>query len=60
VVATFRAAVAGDFDAAIVLLDSIGELRATFQLADIAFVGGSLIPHGGQNVLEPAAQGVCV
>jgi 3-deoxy-D-manno-octulosonic-acid transferase len=49
-----------DFDAAIVLLDSIGELRATFQLADIAFVGGSLIPHGGQNVLEPAAQGVCV
>ena len=49
-----------DFDAAIVLLDSIGELRATFQFADIAFVGGSLIPHGGQNVLEPAAQGVCV
>jgi 3-deoxy-D-manno-octulosonic-acid transferase len=50
----------GDVNAAIVLLDSIGELRATFQIADIAFVGGSLIPHGGQNVLEPAAQGVCV
>jgi 3-deoxy-D-manno-octulosonic-acid transferase len=49
-----------DTSAAIVLLDSIGELRAAFQLADIAFVGGSLIPHGGQNVLEPAAQGVCV
>jgi len=50
----------GDSAAAIILLDSIGELRATFQFADIAFVGGSLIPHGGQNVLEPAAQGVCV
>lgn len=49
-----------DKESEIVLLDSIGELRAAFQLADIAFVGGSLIPHGGQNVLEPAAQGVCV
>ena len=49
-----------DSTSAIVLLDSIGELRATFQLADIAFIGGSLIPHGGQNMLEPAAQGVCV
>jgi 3-deoxy-D-manno-octulosonic-acid transferase len=49
-----------DSSSAIVLLDSIGELRATFQLADIAFIGGSLIPHGGQNMLEPAAQGVCV
>jgi len=49
-----------DGTSAIVLLDSIGELRATFQLADIAFIGGSLIPHGGQNMLEPAAQGVCV
>ncbi len=44
----------------IVLLDSIGELRATFALADIAFIGGSIAPHGGHNVLEPAAQGVCV
>jgi 3-deoxy-D-manno-octulosonic-acid transferase len=49
-----------DATSAIVLLDSIGELRAAFQLADIAFLGGSLIPHGGQNVLEPAALGVCV
>jgi 3-deoxy-D-manno-octulosonic-acid transferase len=49
-----------DAGSEIVLLDSIGELRAAFQLADIAFLGGSLIPHGGQNVLEPAAQGVCV
>jgi len=49
-----------DKTSTIVLLDSIGELRATFQFANIAFIGGSLIPHGGQNVLEPAAQGVCV
>jgi 3-deoxy-D-manno-octulosonic-acid transferase len=44
----------------VLLLDSIGELRATFVLADIAFIGGSIAPHGGHNVLEPAARGVCV
>jgi 3-deoxy-D-manno-octulosonic-acid transferase len=38
-------------------LDSIGELRAAYPLAEIVFVGGSLIPHGGQSVLEPAAEG---
>lgn len=38
----------------VVLLDSIGELRSMYPLADIVFVGGSLIPHGGQNILEPA------
>jgi 3-deoxy-D-manno-octulosonic-acid transferase len=41
----------------IILLDTIGELRALYQLAEIVFVGGSLIPHGGQSVLEPAAAG---
>lgn len=46
-----------DENADIVLLDSIGELRAAYPLAEIVFVGGSLIPHGGQSVLEPAAQG---
>ncbi|HYX30092.1 MAG TPA: 3-deoxy-D-manno-octulosonic acid transferase, partial [Pyrinomonadaceae bacterium] len=57
-----RTAAASDLDAAsvIVILDSIGELRATHQVAQIAFMGGSFIPHGGQNMLEPAAQGVCV
>ena len=44
----------------VLLLDSIGELRATFVLADVAFIGGSIAPHGGHNVLEPAARGVCV
>lgn len=44
-----------DSMAEVILLDSIGELRAVYPLAEIVFVGGSLIPHGGQNVLEPAA-----
>jgi 3-deoxy-D-manno-octulosonic-acid transferase len=43
-----------DKTAEIILLDSIGELRAAYPLAEIVFVGGSLIPHGGQSVLEPA------
>ena len=43
-----------DKTAEIILLDSIGELRAAFPLAEIVFVGGSLVPHGGQNILEPA------
>ncbi len=43
-----------DKTAEIILLDSIGELRAVYNLAEIVFVGGSLIPHGGQSILEPA------
>lgn len=44
-----------DKTAEIILLDSIGELRAAYPLAEIVFVGGSLIPHGGQSIYEPAA-----
>ena len=36
------------------LVDTLGELGLVFRLADIAFVGGSLAPHGGHNPLEPA------
>jgi len=36
------------------LLDSIGELGSVYALADVAFVGGSLAPRGGHNILEPA------
>jgi 3-deoxy-D-manno-octulosonic-acid transferase len=43
-----------------VIVDTIGELERVYALADIVFVGGSLVPHGGQNVLEPAAQGLPV
>jgi 3-deoxy-D-manno-octulosonic-acid transferase len=39
------------------LLDSLGELAPLYQLADVAFVGGSLVPTGGHNPLEPAAFG---
>jgi 3-deoxy-D-manno-octulosonic-acid transferase len=46
-----------DKSAEIILLDSIGELRAAYPLAEIVFVGGSLVPHGGQSVLEPAIAG---
>lgn len=42
----------------IVLLDTIGELASIYSLASIAFVGGSLIPAGGHNPLEPAQFGV--
>jgi 3-deoxy-D-manno-octulosonic-acid transferase len=39
----------------VVLLDTIGELRAFYSVCDIAFVGGSLVKVGGHNLLEPAA-----
>ncbi len=38
----------------IVLLDTIGELASVYSLASVAFVGGSLVPAGGHNPLEPA------
>jgi 3-deoxy-D-manno-octulosonic-acid transferase len=40
------------------LVDSIGELAALYSLATVAFVGGSLVPRGGHNILEPALCGV--
>jgi 3-deoxy-D-manno-octulosonic-acid transferase len=42
----------------IVLLDTIGELASVYSIAAVAFVGGSLIPSGGHNPLEPAQFGV--
>jgi 3-deoxy-D-manno-octulosonic-acid transferase len=39
----------------VLLLDTIGELRAFYGICDIAFVGGSLVKVGGHNLLEPAA-----
>ena len=45
----------GDATADVILLDSIGELPATYSLATIVFVGGSMVKTGGHNVLEPAA-----
>ncbi|WP_312197941.1 3-deoxy-D-manno-octulosonic acid transferase [Anaerospora hongkongensis] len=40
-----------------VILDTIGELGRVYSIADVVFVGGSLIPQGGHNILEPAAHG---
>ncbi len=40
------------------LVDTIGELAALYALADVAFVGGSLVPRGGHNIIEPAQHGV--
>jgi len=37
------------------LLDTVGELASIYRLADAVFVGGSLVPGGGHNILEPAA-----
>jgi len=38
----------------VLLLDTIGELAGIFQVADVVFMGGSLVPTGGHNLLEPA------
>ncbi len=46
------------FAGSVLLLDTIGELAALYALATVAFVGGSLVPRGGHNILEPAQFGV--
>ena len=45
-------------DVQVLLGDTMGELNFLYSVSDVAFVGGSLIDHGGQNLLEPAAQGL--
>jgi 3-deoxy-D-manno-octulosonic-acid transferase len=47
-------------EAQVLLLDTMGELTAFYAASDVAFVGGSLVPVGGHNLLEPAALGVPV
>ena len=51
---------ATDHDCEVVLLDTVGELRALYPLAGIVFVGGSIATAGGHNMLEPAAHGACI
>ena len=51
---------AADASANVILLDTIGELPATYALATVVFVGGSIVDRGGHNVLEPAAAGAPV
>ena len=42
----------------VLLVDTVGEMMDLYALADIAYVGGSLVPLGGHNLLEPAAVGI--
>jgi len=51
---------AGDRYTDVILLDTIGELPATYSLAAVVFVGGSIVDRGGHNVLEPAVAGSAV
>lgn len=44
----------------LLILDTLGELPGLYPLADVAFVGGSLVSQGGHNPIEPAAAGVPV
>jgi 3-deoxy-D-manno-octulosonic-acid transferase len=44
----------------VLVVDTIGELAALYALADVAFVGGSLVPRGGHNIIEPAQHGVAI
>lgn len=56
-----RSAAAKDPDrvtsADVLVLDTMGELSRVYGLATLVFVGGSFVPRGGQNILEPAGQG---
>jgi 3-deoxy-D-manno-octulosonic-acid transferase len=47
-------------DGEVLLLDSLGELAQVYALASVVFVGGSLVPAGGHNILEPAVAGRAV
>jgi 3-deoxy-D-manno-octulosonic-acid transferase len=47
-------------DTDVFLIDTIGELARAYRLARVAFIGGSLVPTGGHNPLEPAVWGVPV
>jgi 3-deoxy-D-manno-octulosonic-acid transferase len=44
-------------DGEVLLLDTLGELSQLYALASVVFVGGSLVPAGGHNILEPAVAG---
>ena len=47
-----------DSKTALYILDSLGEMGSVFDIADVVFLGGSLVPKGGHNPLEPASFGV--
>ena len=57
-----RTSLAADANPAadVIVLDTIGELARLFELATVVFVGGSLVPAGGHNILEPAVFGKAI
>jgi len=55
-----RRSQSGRSSADVLLLDTIGELAACYFVADLAFIGGSLVPRGGHNPIEAAAAGIPV
>ena len=59
-VATRTLTVAPEADDAVFVIDTLGELMLFYACADVAFVGGSLQPVGGHNLLEPAAIGTAI
>ncbi len=48
---------AGQGEDPVIVLDTLGELADLYRASDLVFIGGSLIPHGGHNLAEPAAAG---
>jgi 3-deoxy-D-manno-octulosonic-acid transferase len=54
------AATPQDRAADVILLDTIGELKAVYSLATVVFIGGSIAANGGHNILEPALARACV
>lgn len=55
-----RAGAALPAETEVLVCDTMGELQLLYGAADVAFVGGSLVPTGGHNLLEPAAAGIPV
>ena len=53
-------AASADAETEVLLVDTLGELLDFYAAGDVAFVGGSLVPVGGHNLLEPAALGLPV
>jgi 3-deoxy-D-manno-octulosonic-acid transferase len=51
---------ADDKSVDVLVLDSIGELASIYEIGDLVFVGGSLVPEGGQNMIEAAACGKAI
>lgn len=55
-----RLASPADWRAPVLLLDAMGELGRWYGVADVAFVGGTIAPVGGHNLMEPAAAGAAI